>query len=312
MSIDEAARSPAADAGGAQETDGRKKSDSGLFSALKGLFAAAPEQTIEEALENAPAAIADLPKDRRDMIARVIAFDSQQVENVMTPRADIVAVPVDASLPEILNIFDEAGHSRMPIYGDNLDDPIGMVHIKDIVGLLANPNEAEDIGAAPILSKVRREVIYAPPSMRVTDLLLQMQVSRVHLALVVDEFGGTDGLVTIEDLVEEIVGEINDEHDDDDPTMTQTEDGAWEAAARIEIADFEETVGVSLDLPEGEEEDIDTLGGLVFTLAGRVPKRGEVIAHPEGLEFEILEADPRRIRRLRVRAHGALSADDDA
>jgi CBS domain containing-hemolysin-like protein len=189
--------------------------------------------------------------------------------------------------------MSEEAHSRIPVYRGTLDDIAGMVHIKDVLACWTREQKVT-------LNEIVRSVLFVAPSMPILELLLQMRVSRVHLALVVDEFGGIDGMVTIEDLVEEIVGEIEDEHDDDDtPRIMQHGDGTLVADARVPIKDFEDRVGEILTEQE-REEDIDTLGGLVFFLAGRVPVRGEVVRHGSGVEFEVLDADPRRIRRLRV------------
>lgn len=256
------------------------------------------------AVQNGEGLASGLSDAKREMIERVIAFDRMRVADVMAPRADIIAVEAETPLPALIRAFSEAGHSRLPVYRGDLDDPVGMVHIKDVIGLLAEPEAGESGEAAPsepILSALTRDVLYVPPSMPITDLLLRMQAARVHMALVVDEYGGTDGLVTIEDLVEEIVGEIKDEHDDEDdePSVDPRASGGWSADARVELDDFEEATGIDVSL-DGEDE-IDTLGGLVFTLAGRVPLRGEVISHPAGVEFEVTDADPRRIRKIRIR-----------
>jgi len=177
------------------------------------------------------------------MIERAIAFDEKRVIDVMAPRADIFAVDIDTSFDELIRVFATAGHSRMPIYRGDLDDPVGMVHIKDVVALIAEPAAGR---AGPVLKKIRREILYAPPSMRVTDLLLRMQASRIHMALVIDEYGGTDGLVTIEDLVEEIVGEINDEHDVDEAPAIAPSGGGWDVDARVELEEFAHETGVRL------------------------------------------------------------------
>ena len=238
-----------------------------------------------------------LSVERRDMLERVLKFDSIAVEDVMIPRADIVAIDEDISVTELLRVFSEAGHSRLPVYRGDLDDPRGMIHIKDLVGILADPSEAENKHCP--LADIVRKLLYVPPSMPVTDLLLKMQARRIHMALVIDEFGGTDGLVTIEDLVEQIVGEIRDEHDDEDDPVLRAKDGnSWLANARVPLEDLEQETGLSLAV---EEDDIDTLGGLVFFLAGHIPARGEIIRHSAGLEFEVIEADPRRIRKLLIR-----------
>ncbi len=235
---------------------------------------------------------------RRAMIERVIAFDEKQVFDVMAPRADIFAVDINTPLDELVKTFASAGHSRMPIYRGDLDDPVGMVHIKDVVGLLSNGGTVE-AGGEPVLKSLRRDLLYAPPSMRVTDMLLRMQASRIHMALVIDEYGGTDGLVTIEDLVEEIVGDINDEHDDDEePSITPAADGGWVADARAELDVFETETGAQLNL---DDDEIDTVGGYVVSIAGRVPQRGEIISSPSGFDIEIAEGDARKVRRLRIR-----------
>lgn len=255
-----------------------------------------PEPAEEE--RSSPSAARTLPRTRRDMIERVIAFDEKRVVDVMKPRADIVAVAVDTPLDVLVRSFADAGHSRMPVYRGELDDPIGMVHIKDVLRMLAHPDEARAAGT-PILSKLRREVLYVPPSMRITDLLLRMQISRVHMALVIDEYGGTDGLLTIEDLVEEIVGDINDEHDVDDGLAIVPRPGGWDVDARVDLEEFSASTGLRL---VREDEEIDTLGGLVVSLAGKVPQRGEVLSHEaSGLDFEVMEADDRKVRKLRIR-----------
>jgi CBS domain containing-hemolysin-like protein len=233
----------------------------------------------------------------RDLVDHAQAFQSIRVEDVMTPRADVVALDVTTPLDEALRQFAESEHSRVPIYRETLDDPLGVVHIKDLVKLLI-PGAA--LPPEPVLEHLRREVLYVPASMRAADLLVRMQATRIHMALVIDEFGGTDGLVTIENLLEAVVGEIDDEHDVDATPEIVARPGGWEADARAPLEKLESLAGRALT-PEDHEEEIDTVGGLVATLAGRVPRRGELIAHPEGLEFEIIDADPRRIKRVRVR-----------
>lgn len=294
-----------------------------------------PAANLADAIENGgDHAVAALPQGRREMIERVIAFDEKRVVDVMAPRADIIAIDVSTPMDELLKAFAEAGHSRLPVYRGDLDDPIGMAHIKDVVALLADPaapgdsesncnadndvdagGESDSDSAEPILRRIKRDVLYAPPSMPITDLLLRMQASRIHMALVIDEFGGTDGLVTIEDLVEEIVGDINDEHDDEDaPTVVACETGGWEADARVELNDFTTSTGVDVQCQDSEDE-VDTLGGLVFSLAGRVPQRGEIISHDCGLDFEVTEADPRKIRKIRIRrrtGHGSAPRERSA
>lgn len=269
-----------------------------LIARLRGAFSAR-NGTGETVSASEPA-----PLPANALLANAQAFDQLRVDDVMVPRADIIAVEVDTPLAELAKIFAEAAHSRLPIYRDTLDDPIGVAHIKDVIGHLAGDaqgNRPSDWAERRILPQIRRPLLYAPPSMRATDLLLRMQSRRMHMALVVDEFGGTDGLVTLEDLLEPIVGDIEDEHDESfTPAIKAKGPDCWEADARAAIEDFEETVGREVATEE-EEEDVDTLGGLVFMLAGRIPERGEVIRHPAGFEFEVLDSDPRRIKRLRVR-----------
>ena len=231
-----------------------------------------------------------------EMRLRIVEFEQMRVEDVMVARAEVKAVEVGMEFPELLNFFAEVTHSRLPVFRESLDDPIGFVHIKDVVKELATGGET----AKNPLERLHREVLYVPPSMKLTDLLVKMQSTRIHLALVVDEYGGTDGLVSLEDLVEEIVGDIEDEHDDEEPMFVRRSQRVWEADARTEIEDFAEETGIDLDLAD-MDSDIDTLGGVVFALAGKVPVRGEVLRHPSGVEIEIMDADARRIRRLRLR-----------
>lgn len=232
--------------------------------------------------------------EERLMLMNILKLHQLRVDDVMVPRPDIVAIEVGAPLDRVVQIMREAFHSRLPIYQDTLDHVLGFVHIKD---LLAYWRGRDDF----VPTDVAHDVLFVPPTMSVLDLLLRMREGRIHMALVIDEFGGTDGLVTIEDLVEEIVGEIEDEHDEiEAPTIVDRPDGTLVADGRADIDEFEARVGVDL-LPEERDEDIYTLGGFVFSLVGRVPQRGELIAHPSGLEFEVLDADPRRVKRLRVR-----------
>ena len=237
----------------------------------------------------------------------------------MVPRADIIAVDDTVTADELMRVFRQAEHSRLPVYHETLDDPRGMIHIRDLMSWITS--EAEVGGDASLdLGKVdlkrtiatiniTREILYVPGSMAVLDLLLKMQTTRLHLALVVDEYGGTDGLVSIEDLVEEVVGEIADEHDvEDEPLIRSDPRLGLIADARTPVEDLEKHL--SLELVSGEqEEDIDTLGGLVFSIAGRIPARGELVRHPSGIEFEVLEADPRRIKKLRIHLPPAPDAE---
>lgn len=256
-------------------------------------------ESIEDVLETHVDGKTTLTDEEQLMLRRILGVGELRVEDVMVPRADIVAVDVATTLPDLMKMFSTAAHSRLPIYRETLDDPIGMVHIKDLVGALIDL-PADSTANGYVLNKLRRDVLFVPPSMPVLDLLLKMQRSRIHLALVIDEYGGTDGLVSIEDLVEQIVGEIEDEHDTEEaPHLVPRSDGGFNADARVLIQELEDALKMDL-LPEDREEDIDTLGGLLFSLVGRVPQRGELIEHSDTLEFEIVDADPRRIKKVRV------------
>ncbi len=250
---------------------------------------------LEELIEEHQDAETPIDDEQRVLLENILNLRDRKISDVMVPRADIVAINVKSQLEEIIALINDQAHSRVPVFQEALDDAIGMVHIKDVLSAQQNGN---GLG----LKSIIRPVLFVAPSMQVLELLLEMRVKRTHMALVVDEFGGVDGLLTIEDLVEEIVGEIEDEHDqdDDEPIWRVGPDGAMDADARLEIIDFEKVVGEVLS-PE-EREEIDTLGGLIFSLAGRVPVRGELVKHQSGLEIEVLEADPRRIKKLRV--HG--------
>ena len=235
-----------------------------------------------------------------DLVDQAEAFQSLRVADVMTPRADIVAVELSTPFEAVAAQFAEAEHSRMPIYRETLDDPVGVVHVKDVFRLLADEARRPPPGEL-VLNKLRRDALYVPASMKAADLLLRMRTSRIHMALVIDEFGGTDGLVSMEDLIEAVVGEIDDEHDDAAAAaVVARPGGVFDADARAPLEELEAALGYDLAPPD-MDEDIDTVAGLVVALAGRVPQRGEVIAHADGYEFEVVEADPRRVRRIRVR-----------
>ena len=250
--------------------------------------------TIEELIDEQSEAVEQpAARDELRLLRNILNLHELTVDDVMVPRADIVSVDIDVALSDLVQLMSEEAHSRIPVYRGTLDEIEGMVHIKDV---LACSNLDQPLQ----LKEIVRRVLFVAPSMPILELLLQMRVTRVHMALVVDEFGGIDGLVSIEDLVEEIVGEIEDEHDEEDaPLISEQTDASFDADARIPLKDFEEKVGFVLT-EEERDEDIDTLGGLIFFLAGRVPVRGEVIRHVSGIEFQILDADPRRVRRMRV------------
>jgi magnesium and cobalt transporter len=252
-------------------------------------------ETIDEMIEEPPAdGPHPLSAQERVLIGNILKVHDRTAADAMVPRVDIVALDVETSFPEVVKFMVEQGHSRVPVYRETLDNVIGFVHAKDLLGPAAERRETKS-------SLILRKVLFVAPSVPILDLLVQMRQARTHIAMVADEFGGIDGLVTIEDLIEEIVGEIEDEHDvADEPRLAERADGTLIADARTPIEVLEEHQGVRLR-PSGEQEEVDTLGGLVSSLAGRVPTRGEVIAHPSGIEFEVLDADPRKIKRLRVR-----------
>ena len=279
-------------------------------------------------------AVAAFSNEEREMLRRLLRFGGSRVDDIMVPRADIIALEESDSLAELLRTFGEAGVSRIPLFSETLDDPRGMIHVKDLFRWLTHEAAADAVNtrvavapaanapeapsaAAPVpaqqldfglvdlsrpisSAKIRRPVLYVPPSMPATNLLIRMQSTRIHMALVVDEYGGTDGLVTIEDLVEQIVGDIEDEHDVAEAAYIFTEPKhGLVASARTPIKQLEEHLGIKLLKPE-DEEDIDTLGGLMFSLLGRVPARGEVVRHPSGLELEVLDADARRLKKVKI------------
>jgi len=263
----------------------------------------AMRESLEEVIEESDRESAALSAEERVMLGNLLRFGELKVRDVMVPRAEIIAVDETIGLADLLMLFREAQHSRLPMFRETLDDPTGLIHVKDVLGLL----EAEAGGAYCLspnarITALRRPILFAPPSMRALDLLLKMQASHTHLALVIDEYGGTDGLVSIEDIIELIVGDIADEHDEVTGGLKPEGDG-YIADARMDLDDFKTETGHDFLVEDGEDEierDIDSLGGLVVSLLGRVPQRGEIVNHPDGSEFQVLEADPRRVRKLRV------------
>jgi CBS domain containing-hemolysin-like protein len=293
----------------------------GLFERLRSLFglgAASVRDDLEDALVGA-GANTDFTPQERTILTNVLGLHDVRVEDVMVPRADIIALGIDTPLSDVLALFRTAGHSRLPVHGETLDDPRGMVHIRDFVdylaaepqfGLVADSSKAGDkmssadskLGMRLPLSRanILRPVLFAPPSMPALDLLVKMQASHTHMALVIDEYGGTDGLVSIEDVVEAIVGDIEDEHDEDDAReIAATGDGAFIADARASLEAVSSVVGVDLSAL-ADAENVDTIGGLIMAKAGRVPGRGEIVTGLGEFEFEILDADPRRIKRIKI------------
>jgi len=283
-------------------------------------------ETLEVALKDDAPGQSGFSAQEREMLLRLLRFGASRVEDIMVPRADVIAADETELLRDLVVTFRDGGISRVPLYRETLDNPDGMIHIKDLFGWLlqqgghaASDKAEKSNGSAednsgldnldlasvdlmrPIASlKLRRPILYVPLSMPAMNLLIRMQSTRIHMALVVDEYGGTDGLVTIEDLVEQIVGDIEDEHDEaEEVYISSSKGGDLFASARTPVEDLEQHLGAKF-LTAEEDEEIDTLGGLVFTLVGRVPARGEVVRHGSGLEFEVLDADPRRVKKLKI------------
>lgn len=306
------ANSKGANSQGALARDPATAGDESLIDTFRGWMRAlrrskgseSVREALEELIEDRDDAGIPIDEQERVLLGNILHLREHTAYDIMVPRADIVGVDDSTNLDDLIALFGQCGHSRLPVYRGGLDDVIGMVHIKDVL-TSTRPS------AKPFqLNRIVRRVLFVSPSMRLMDLLLEMRLKRTHMALVVDEYGGIDGLVTIENVMEEIVGEIEDEHDHAaEPDMVVRPDGVIEADARTSIEEFEQAVGPVLT--EEEREDVDTLGGLVFFVAGRVPSRGELIAHPSGLEFEVVDADPRRIKWLRVRK-GAPQPDTES
>lgn len=307
---------------------GAREGHGGLFERLRGLLglaAGSVRDDIEDALEGADTN-ADFTPQERAILKNVLALHDVRVADVMVPRADIIALASDTPLGEVLALFRTAGHSRLPVFGETLDDPQGMIHIRDFVDFLASepkfglvpPSPTDtprrhpsglEVGMSMPLSDapILRPLLYAPPSMPALDLLVKMQASRTHMALVIDEYGGTDGLVSIEDVVEAIVGDIEDEHDEAErPMVAPGLDGAFIVEARAALEEVSKAVGFDFSTLS-EAEDVDTIGGLITAMAGRVPGRGEIVAGPDEFEFEVLDADPRRVKRLKIHSRAAAA-----
>ncbi|HEU4696784.1 MAG TPA: hemolysin family protein [Sphingomicrobium sp.] len=251
------------------------------------------EEAIDEAEEARPIA-GDLSPAERQMLRNLLHFGEQTAGDICVTRGDIISVPSSISFDDLVRAFADAGHSRLPVYGESLDDVIGMIHIKDVFVASIEPGRDRSLAA------LMREPLFVPESMGVIELLARMRQQRIHLAIVVDEFGGTEGLVTIEDVVEEIVGDIEDEHDEAEAGMlTMVDEGVWDADARLELDELAQAVDPRLS---SEEDEVDTVGGLVFLLAGHIPTKGECVTHPSGWTIEALDSDPRRIIRVRLHA----------
>ena len=272
-------------------------------------------EDLEDALAEADAGEQAFSPAERAMLNNILRLREVRVEDVMIPRTDIEAVDITTTLGELLNLFEESGHSRMPVYADTLDDPRGMVHIRDVVAHLTRTARQKkprgrktgnelNLGLVDLKRpigelEITRTVLFVPPSMLASDLMARMQAARTQMALVIDEYGGTDGLVSLEDIVEMVVGDIEDEHDDEEPTIVQAGDGVYIVDGKAEIDEVAKLIGE--DFKAGEHgEYVDTIGGMVFNTLGRVPARGEVVQAVPGFEFHVLDADPRRVKRVRI------------
>ena len=293
-----------------------------LFHRLAGYFGRRNGSTLREdladALSDTASEIEAFSPSERAMLNNILRLREVRVEDVMVPRADIESVEISTTVGELMALFEQSGHSRMPVYAETLDDPKGMVHIRDLLGHItrsAQPKKgrgrksaagtaALDLSSVDLSRTIGelnliRTVLFVPPSMLASDLMARMQTSRTQMALVIDEYGGTDGLVSLEDIVEMVVGDIEDEHDEDEPMVIQAGDGVFLVDAKADIEDVAKAIGD--DFRAGEHgEYVDTIGGLIFNALGRVPARGEVVQPIPGFEFHILDADPRRVKRVRI------------
>ena len=268
------------------------------------IFQSKNKKNLHNILEDSDDKVRSFTQEEENMLQNVIGFGTSRVEDCMVPRADIIGVDKDAKIKDVLKLFSDSNHSRIPVYRETLDDPIGMLHMKDLISVFTDDNFNEIK-----LENFLREILFVPPSMKSRDLLVRMQTSRIHMALVIDEYGGTDGLVTIEDLIEEIIGEIEDELFEEDLDRIKIFENHIDTYARTSIEEINNLIGKSLFTGDIDEE-INTIGGLVFVLAGRVPQRGELIKHPLGFEIEITDADSRKIKKVRLRVRAKKSFDD--
>lgn len=310
--------------GRAEETD---RPQEGWFDRLRaavGLRSPSTRRDIEEAIEEDAAAEGAFTAEERMLLSNILRLRDYRVSDIMIPRADVYAIEVDATLGELMAEFKDSGHSRLPVYRESLDDPLGMVHVRDLLNYIATRAIGDDADGAPPTeipsldlsltiaeAGVMRDVLFVPPSMPVASLLSLMQSRRVQMALVIDEFGGTDGLVSIEDAVETIVGEIEDEHDDEEQEIVPDDQGAFIADAGADVEDVVRYVGGDLG-KNRDDEGVETIGGLVFNHLGRIPSEGEVVHIPGGYEIVIIGADQRRIRKLKIRRVPSGESTSDA
>ncbi len=301
----------------------REGGESWIVRTLRTMFGWKPttiRADLQTVLENGALGESGFSPEERTMLKNILALRGRRIDDVMVPRADIISVQQDIALGDLIKVFEGAGHSRLVVYNDTLDDPIGMVHIRDVIGYMvrraavsatANAKrkkpfpagldlKAIDLSVSLSATKIVREILFVPPSMPAIDLLAKMQTTRIHLALVIDEYGGTDGIASMEDIVEQIVGDIEDEHDEDArPAIVHQADGSFLADARAQLEDVVATVGPEFEVGDVTDE-VDTLAGYVMTRVGRLPSRGEVVAGPGDFEIEVLDSDPRRLKRVRI------------
>jgi len=286
-----------------KDTEISKEDNAGFFFKIKNFVLkickikekASIEEELAELFDERDPDKLEVTSEERTILQNVISFGDLRVIDIMIPRTDIATICETVKLPDLKQVIIEKEHTRFPVYKDSLDNITGFLHIKDLVSLLGTNKSLN-------LKKIIREILFVPPSMKIMDLLLKMQEKRVHIAIVLDEYGGTEGLVTMEDIMEEIVGEIKDEHDDlEEIKINKIDKDNFEASSRASIKEIEELIDINLTIDEKNEEDYDTIGGLIFYMLSRVPKKGEIIKHPSGLEFKIIEADPRRIKKVLIR-----------
>lgn len=284
------------------ESEEGSKSEVSIWSNIKKIFASSKtnselKESLEGVIEELDADEGTFGEEERSILLNTLSFRALRVDDAMVPRADIVAIEENTSFEGMMDIFVSASISRLPVYRDTLDEVIAMVHIKDAFRVFAKNMNNQNF---PSVKSIQRPILFVPPSMKLIDLLTKMQKTHIHMALVVDEYGGTDGLLTIEDLVEQIVGDIEDEHDiTEGVLMRELSDGTLHVDARLPIEELEDLLGVDF-LADDQDDDVDTLGGLVFTLAGHIPQKGDIIEHENGINFEIMEGDTRHIKHILV------------
>ncbi len=284
------------------ETEVSSKPERGFWASFKKLFSRSSidqelKESLEEVIEEIEADEGTLGAEERSIIMNTLSFGDLRVDDVMVPRADIISIEENSTFDEMMQAFADGTISRLPVYRETLDEVIAMVHIKDAFSAFVKNRESR---AFPSVSSIQRPILFVPPSMKLLDLLSKMQKTHIHMALVIDEYGGTDGLLTIEDLVEQIVGDIEDEHDPaEEVLMREIPGGKLHVDARLPIGELEDLLGLDF-LSDDHDEDVDTLGGLVFKLAGHIPQKGDVVEHENGIHFEIVEGDARHIKNILV------------